>query len=131
MQMNIQELQTMAYHNLPIKIFILNNFGYGIIKQFQDTWFEGRYEATGKGYSYPDFKKVSEAYGIGYRRITSLDDLLLDDIRSPQGLVIDVILHPNTLIEPKIDSGNPLHNQSPYLEIEQDCLELNYLNEKT
>ena len=37
MQMNIQELQTMAYHKLPIKIFILNNFGYGIIKQFQDS----------------------------------------------------------------------------------------------
>jgi acetolactate synthase-1/2/3 large subunit len=45
-QMNIQDLQTMSHLNLPIKLFILNNFGYGIIKQFQDTWFEGRYEAT-------------------------------------------------------------------------------------
>ena len=63
--------------------------------------------------------------------IKSLDDLLLDDIKSPQGLVFDVILHPNTLIEPKIDSGNPLHKQSPYLEIEHESLELNYLNKKT
>jgi len=131
MQMNIQELQTMTYHKLPIKIFILNNFGYGIIKQFQDTWFEGRYEATGKGYSLPDFKKVSEAYGVGYRRIENVDDLSLKDLNSSQGLVFDVILNPNTLIEPKIDNGNPLHNQFPYLELEQDCLEFKYLKNYT
>ncbi len=129
MQMNIQEFQTMVYHKLPIKIFILNNFGYGIIKQFQDVWLEGRYEATGKGYSTPDFKKVSEAYGVDYKRIESVDDLFLDDLNSSKSLVFEVILNPNTLIEPKIDTGNPLHNQFPYLELEKDCLELKYLNE--
>ena len=47
-QMNIQELQTIVHYNIPIKIIILNNRSYGIIKQFQDTFFGGRYIATDK-----------------------------------------------------------------------------------
>ena len=66
LQMNIQELQTVMNYQLPIKIVIQNNFGYGIIKQFQDAYFNGRYYATGEGYSQPDFKKIATAYGIPY-----------------------------------------------------------------
>ena len=127
MQLNIQELQTMSHHRLPIKLFILNNFGYGIIKQFQDSWFEGRYEASGKGYSQPDFKKIADAYNISYRKISNPEDILKEDLDSKEGIIFDVILHPNTLIEPKIDSGNPLHNMSPYLDLDSDSLEKKYL----
>lgn len=126
-QMNIQDLQTMSHLNLPIKLFILNNFGYGIIKQFQDTWFEGRYEATGNGYSQPDFEKITHAYDLQYRRIESVSDILKSDIESNDGIIFDVILHPNTLIEPKIDSGNPLHKMFPYLDLDKDCFEYKYL----
>jgi acetolactate synthase-1/2/3 large subunit len=126
-QMNIQDLQTMKNFDLPIKLFVLNNFGYGIIKQFQDTWFDGRYEATGKGYSQPDFKAVVEAYGLAYRRIEKADDILMEDIQSSEGIVFDVILHPNTLIEPKIDSGNPLHIMSPALDLTEDDFEFSFL----
>ena len=66
MQMNIQDLQTMKYHDLDIKLIILNNFGYGIIKQFQDLYFDGRHHATGEGYSQPDFGKIVAGYGIDY-----------------------------------------------------------------
>ena len=59
LQMNIQELQTIVHYKLPIKIVIQNNFGYGIIKQFQDAYFEGRHFATGDGYSIPDFSKIA------------------------------------------------------------------------
>ena len=48
-QMNIQELQTIVHYQLNTKIIVLNNFGYGIIKQFQDSYFESRYEASGEG----------------------------------------------------------------------------------
>jgi thiamine pyrophosphate-dependent acetolactate synthase large subunit-like protein len=44
--MNIQELQTIKHYNLPVKIFIMNNNCYGIIKQFQDSYFDSRYIAT-------------------------------------------------------------------------------------
>ena len=44
---------------MNIKIVVLNNFGYGIIKQFQDSYFESRYEASGRGYSQPDIRKIA------------------------------------------------------------------------
>tara|TARA_X000000950_G_scaffold269734_1_gene348715 strand:+ start:1970 stop:3721 length:1752 start_codon:yes stop_codon:yes gene_type:complete len=128
-QMNIQDLQTMSYLKLPIKLFILNNFGYGIIKQFQDTWFDGRYEATGNGYSQPDFGKIANAYDIKYKKVSKLDDITKDDLDSDEGIIFDVILHPNTLIEPKIDSGNPLHKMFPYNNLTESDFELKYLKE--
>ncbi len=122
-QMNIQDLQTMKHFALPIKLFVLNNFGYGIIKQFQDTWFDSRYEATGNGYSQPDFQKVANAYGLEYRRIESPDEIKKEDLENKLGIFFDVILHPNTLIEPKIDSGNSLDNMFPYLDLADEAFE--------
>ena len=111
--MNIQELQTLINYNLPIKIIIQNNFGYGIIKQFQDAYFDGRHFASGDGYSQPDFKKVSEAYGILYRKITNekeLDNLLFDE----NSMIIDLHLPPNALITPKTEMNRFIHDQFPY-----------------
>jgi acetolactate synthase-1/2/3 large subunit len=122
-QMNIQDLQTMKHFDLPIKLFVLNNFGYGIIKQFQDTWFDSRYEATGNGYSQPDFQKIANAYGLEYRKIESPDEIKQEDLDNKLGIFFDVILHPNTLIEPKIDSGNSLDNMFPYLDLADEAFE--------
>ena len=63
-QLNIQELQTVYHHNLPIKIILLNNSGYGMIRQFQEQYFEGRLQSSVIGYSNPDFQKVVSAYNI-------------------------------------------------------------------
>jgi acetolactate synthase-1/2/3 large subunit len=115
MQMNIQELQTLRYHNLNIKLFILNNYGYGIIKQFQDLYFESRYEATGKGYSQPDFGKVAEAYGIPFRRVERVEEITADIFATPDPMVIDLVLHPNTMIEPKLEMGHSIEDQYPYM----------------
>lgn len=128
-QMNIQDLQTMKHFDLPIKLFVLNNFGYGIIKQFQDTWFDSRYEATGNGYSQPDFQKIAYAYDLEYRKIESLEDIHQSDLDNSDGIFFDVILHPNTLIEPKIDSGNGLHNMFPYLDLAEDAFEKIFIKE--
>ena len=57
-QLNIQELQTVYHHNLPIKIILLNNSGYGMIRQFQEQYFEGRFQSSVIGYSNPDFQRV-------------------------------------------------------------------------
>jgi acetolactate synthase-1/2/3 large subunit len=113
--MNIQELQTAYHHKLNIKLFVLNNDGYGIIKQFQDSYFDGRYEATGKGYSTPDFKKVVEAYDVKYFRVESLENITEEIFEKNGPAIIDVILHQNTLIEPKLEMGRPIHDQYPYL----------------
>jgi acetolactate synthase-1/2/3 large subunit len=114
MQMNIQELQTIKQYALNIKIFIQNNFGYGIIKQFQDAYFKGRYFASGEGYSQPDFKKIASAYAIEYNVLKSIRDI--DKIKftsSPQ--VFDLFLSPDSLITPKTEVDRFIHDQFPYV----------------
>ena len=113
LQMNIQELQTVIKYELPIKIIIQNNFGYGIIKQFQDSYFGSRYFATGEGYSQPDFKKIAEAYGISYQKITNESEL--DNIQfHSRAEIIDLHLPPNSLITPKTEMDRFIHDQFPY-----------------
>lgn len=119
LQMNIQEFQTLKFHDLNVKIFVLNNFGYGIIKQFQDLYFESRYHATGDGYSQPDFKKVTEAYGLAYRRVDKVDEISPDIFTHKGPMIIDLVLHPSTLIEPKLEMGRSIEDQFPYLSDEE------------
>ena len=117
-QMNIQELQTIKNYDLSLKIIVLNNYGYGIIKQFQDAYFDSRYEATGRGYSVPDFGSIVRGYGLEYRKITSLDDL--DEALAVTGAcVIDVALPLNTLITPKVEMNRFVHDQFPYGNLER------------
>ena len=119
MQVNLQELQTVAHYNLDIKIMIMNNHGYGIIKQFQDSYCNSRYEATGKGYSAPDFEKIAAAYQLPYIKITKLDDLRAVYFDAIGPMIIEVELHPNTLIEPKLEMGKAIHEQFPYVSPEE------------
>ena len=118
LQINIQELQTIVNEKLPIKIFILNNFGYGIIKQFQDLYLGSRFEATGKGVSAPNYEKISKAYGIKY--ISIKKDMLSKKVikkvlNNNQPYICDVLLHPNQKITPKLSFGNPIEDLSPLL----------------
>ena len=106
-QLNIQELQTVVHHNLSIKMFVLNNHAYGIIKQFQEAYFGGRYEGTipATGYSMPDFIKVSQAYGIPTETITNHEELpeKLDKILAMKGpVLIDVLLDESQKLIPKL-----------------------------
>ena len=72
---------------------------------------------------------MAGAYNIDYRRIEKPEDIVSEDLNSSSGIFFDVILNPNTLIEPKIDSGNPLHNMFPYNNLEEDSFELTYIKE--
>lgn len=71
MQLNIQELQTIFHHNLPVKIFVLNNEGYLAIRHTQDGFLDSRYVGSDKsgGLSLPDYVKVAGAYGVKADRI--------------------------------------------------------------
>lgn len=115
LQMNIQELQTIVHYALPIKIIIQNNFGYGIIKQFQDAYFESRYFATGEGYSIPSFAKIADSYGIPYLQIKEWADI--DSFDFKKGPIIIDLHHPsNSLITPKTEMNRFIHDQFPYIE---------------
>ena len=113
-QMNLQELQTIQHLKLNVKLFVYNNFGYGIIKQFQDTYMDSRYEASGKGYSQPDFQRFAELYDFDYKKIENLNDLNTIDLKSDKSIIFDVILHPNTEIETKTEMGRVINDQFPY-----------------
>jgi acetolactate synthase-1/2/3 large subunit len=117
-QLNIQELQTVKNLDLDISIVIMNNGCYGIIKQFQDSYLESRYIASQDGYSAPDFRLIANAYGFSYARIESLEQLK-PDLLKRGAIIIDVILHPQTLIEPKLEMGRPINDQYPYLSSEE------------
>jgi acetolactate synthase-1/2/3 large subunit len=66
-QLNIQELQTIAHHQFPIKIFVFNNSSYGAIQITQSTFFGAKYGVdASSGLSFPSIEKIAAAYGIKY-----------------------------------------------------------------
>lgn len=77
LQMNIQELQTLAYHMFPVKLFVWNNDGYLSIRATQNKFFDGRFIGTDStsGISFPQVEKIANAYGITYFRIDTIKDL--------------------------------------------------------
>ncbi len=116
-QINLQELHTIYKLKLPIKIFILNNDGYGIIKQFQELYLEKRYEASGKGVSNPNFKKIANAFNINYTFIKNHADFkkIVKKLNSKLPEIIEIKLKKNQKIIPKLQFGNPLEDMSPLL----------------
>jgi len=118
--MNIQDLQTVKNYNLPIKTFIMNNHVYGIIKAYQDTNLEGRYEASGpKGYSPPDFVKIVNAYNISTEIITNHSELekKIKKVLNHNGpIVCDVNMYEHHRYEPRIFGWKtPIEDMYPYL----------------
>lgn len=121
-QMNIQELQTIKQYNLPIKIFILNNNCYGIIKQFQDAYFDSRYIATdNQDYTAPNFVGIAKAYGIKAVEAnkSNFKEIINLAFQEEGSMLIDVIIDKKQKLTPKLEFGNPLEDMSPYITDEQ------------
>jgi len=79
-QMNSQELATCVANRIPVKVFILNNGYLGMVRQWQELFWDNRYSHVDMGQS-PDFVKLAEAYGATGLRLTSKDSLV-DDLRA-------------------------------------------------
>lgn len=129
-QMNIQELQTIVYHQYPIKLFIWNNDGYLSIRSTQTRNFNKRYLGTDKtcGISFPSLEKIAYAYGITYRKINKSDkiELICREVLSLNEPVIceiicerDQAVSPVIRIKKRLDNGKlvyyPLEEMSPLL----------------
>jgi acetolactate synthase-1/2/3 large subunit len=105
--MNLQELETINYHNLPIKIFIINNNGYFSIKQTQKLFFKGNEYASNpkNGVSIPCFEKVSHAFNIKYLSIKNNNEVLnkIKEALNFNGPIIcEIFAHENETFEPKV-----------------------------
>lgn len=120
LQINIQELQTLKYYNLPIKLFILNSRSYAIIKQFQKMYFDSKFLATEPktGYSVPDFVKVTKAYELKTEQIKTNKELqakIKKVLSTPGPLICDVQVPSNAKLIPKLEFGKPIEDLSPLL----------------
>lgn len=124
MQMNIQELATISHFNFPIKIFVINNNGYGLIKQTQDTWLDSRRVGvdSGSGLAMPNLVKIANAYGIKTVEINNHNEMgskLNDVLKSKVPVLCDVKVDERQKVIPKLEFGRAIHDLSPRLSEEE------------
>jgi acetolactate synthase I/II/III large subunit len=118
-QLNLQELQTVVRNELPLKIVLLNNRSHGMVRQFQESYFESRYQSTCWGYSAPDFVAVAAAFGIGAGRADDENDLeeAIDSMwRDPESpYLLEVAIDTAANAYPKIAFGHPISEMEPFV----------------
>lgn len=121
LQMNIQELQFIAQHNLPINIVLLNNQSSGMIKDRETITYKCHYVHTTKesGYGNPDFKAIAAAYGIEYCAFEALKTLSID-----HPLFVEVPVDENLTLSPNLPRGAACQDLYPQI----DRTKYEYLN---
>lgn len=105
-QMTIQELGTIAQYNLPVKTIILNNHYLGMVRQWQELFFESRYAST--ELTNPDFSKIAEGFGVPAKKISKREELdaSLDDLLAHDGpFVLEIEVQKEGNIFPMVPSG--------------------------
>ncbi len=110
-QMNMQEMATAVVSKLPVKIIILNNRFHGMVRQWQDLFYEGRYASSYLDTT-PDFVKLADAYGaVGLRanKVGDLDSVLKEAIAVNGPVIVDVPTHPYENVYPMIPAGGCNH----------------------
>ena len=129
MQMNIQELATISHFKFPIKIFILDNNGYGLIKQTQDTWLHSRRVGVDSksGLAMPNLIKVGKAYGIKTAEINNHKEMkvkLKRILKSKVPILCNVKIDEAQKVIPKLEFGRAIHDLSPRLTDKELSLEM-------
>jgi len=115
-QINIQELDTLNRLNLDVTVIVMNNSMLGMVKNFQDMYFDGRDQSTKKGYSSPSFTDIAVAYGIKAHRISGAADMdrILPLLAQHEGpLLIEVMMDGATECRPRLAFGSKLDEQFP------------------
>lgn len=118
LQINIQELDTLNRLGLDLTIIVMNNAVLGMVKNFQDMYFDGRDQSTKKGYSSPSFTDIAIAYGIEAHRAGNAADMerlvgLIDAHKGP--LLIELMMEGATECRPRLAFGSKLDEQFPKL----------------
>lgn len=120
LQMNIQELQFLVRENIPIKVVLINNNSLGMIRHFQEMYFESNYVQTKRsgGYTTPNFKKIADAYELRYVNLNFIDELskCKDMLADDKPCFIEINFIENTYVSPKLAMGRPIHDQDPLLD---------------
>jgi acetolactate synthase-1/2/3 large subunit len=111
-QMNIQELATAVVHKLPVKVAILNNHYLGMVRQWQELFFNERYSYSDLHSNVvPDFVKVAEAYGAAGFRATKpseVEPLLKEAFKIKKTVFMDFIVDWKEKVYPMVPAGAPI-----------------------
>lgn len=130
LQMNLQELQTIARNDVPIKLFVLNNGGYRSIEQTQTVFFDGNFIGCNEpsGVSFPDHAKLADLYGFAYFQIASTADMgttIAAVLAHPGRAMCEVVLTRDYIFAPRVSSerlsdgrivSRPLEDLYPFLD---------------
>jgi len=122
-QMTMQEMSAAVQHDLPIKIFILNNAYLGMVRQWQELLHGGRYSHSYSD-SLPDFVKLAEAYGGHGIQATTPDELdakIIEMIESPKPVLFDCVVTQEENVFPMIPSG-AAHNEMLFGEMNEGAV---------
>jgi acetolactate synthase-1/2/3 large subunit len=109
-QMNIQELATAVNNKFPVKIAILNNGYLGMVRQWQELFYNRRYSGT--PLKNPDFVKLAEAYGAKGMRITKKEDVpgaIREALATDNVVVMDFVVEPEENVFPMVPAGEALN----------------------
>lgn len=107
-EMTLQELSTVQTYGLPIKVIILNNGYLGMVRQWQELFWEGRYSGTSFEPFQPGFARLAEAYGIPGTTVTEpheLDDALAEALALDGPALVDVHVNPTAKVFPMVPQG--------------------------
>lgn len=118
--MNIQELQYLARERIPVKVIVINNNALGMIRHFQEMYFDNCYYQTipSGGFTSPDFDRIAEAYGLEHTVITSPEEIekCKDIICDDRPALIEIKIYEDTYVLPKLEFGKPNEDQWPPLD---------------
>ena len=123
LQMNIQELATAIKYKLPVKIFLFNNHGYGMIRQTQDQWLDSRYEASSveKGLASPDFIGLAAVYGFKTVNITNAKGVragIRETLRAKGPVLCNIEIGSAHGVSPQVKYGRSIEDSEPLLDRE-------------
>ena len=117
-QLNIQELQTITHNNLPVKLVVLNNGCHGMVRQFQESYFDKRYVSTYWGYSAPDFAAVARSYEMEADTVSdpvSVERALDRMSADKRPYLLQVMIDRSVNVYPKIAFGHPITEMEPFV----------------
>jgi acetolactate synthase-1/2/3 large subunit len=106
--MTLQELSTAQMYNLPVKVVILNNGYLGMVRQWQELFWEGRYAGSSFEPFQPSFAGIAQAYGIHAATVHApedLDDALAEAFAADGPALVDVHVSPLAKVFPMVPSG--------------------------
>jgi acetolactate synthase-1/2/3 large subunit len=118
--MSMQELSTLKVLKKSLKIFLINNSGYSMIKQTQDQWFDSEYFASNVDSTmhFPDYENICSAFGLKYIKISSQEALvpgIKEVFEENQSILCEIVIPGDARVNPQVKFGSPIEGMDPPL----------------